>query len=56
MGKDGKVSLPMSQGGIRTFNEKSVSNFKFDADKLVFFAVLFIVGLVLVLKINPLGF
>ncbi|MBR9678893.1 MAG: hypothetical protein GON13_01360 [Nanoarchaeota archaeon] len=51
-----KVSLPMSQGGLRTFHEKSFSKFSFDPDKFVFVAVVFILMLIFILKINPLSF
>ena len=51
-----KVSLPMSQGGLRTFHEKSFSKFSFDPDKFVFVAIIFILALIIILKINPMNF
>lgn len=56
MAKD-KISLPMSQGGLRTFSEgQGFSKLTFAPDKFIFVSILLAVLLILVIKANPLGF
>jgi preprotein translocase subunit Sec61beta len=51
-----KVRLPMSQGGLQTFHEKSEGEFSFSPDKVVFVSVILILLMIVLLKLNPLGF